>query len=437
MHFGKRVISVLVLAVLTSALYLFGAGYFKTSVQAGRTVLPGIGKETIYFWYMDESMTSYVNGAAVSFGQENGVRVIPVLAGAESYLEAINDATLRSDQLPDCYLISNDMLEKAYLAGLATETADGGTVCNTANFPQAALHAVSYHGQNIAYPLYFDTSVLLYNKDYLELWKAQQEDEALVRDALVEDAPPTLDALLQIANTFDVPEGVEGVMEWDVSDIFYNYWIVGHYLNMGGASGDDKTDISIDNEEAVLCLQTYKALNQFFSMETDTITYDSVLQDFIDGRIMFTIVSSDALGRLQAAEEDGTLHFAYAMAKMPDVSEELQSGALSATGAVAVNGYSKHKELANAFAAYLTDTCAEDLYERSGKLPARNGTDADHEMIQVFRAQYADSVSLPKMMETGNFWLQMEVLFTKIWNGADVQTQVSHLAEQIGSQLHE
>lgn len=46
-----------------------------------------------------------------------------------------------------------------------------------------------------------------------------------------------MDDLLNIADTFDAPEGVEGVMKWDVNNIFYNYWIVGNYMIVGGDPG--------------------------------------------------------------------------------------------------------------------------------------------------------------------------------------------------------
>ena len=53
----------------------------------------------------------------------------------------------------------------------------------------------------------------------------------------------------------------------------------------------------------------------------------------------------------------------------------------------------------------------------------------------IFADEYADSVSLPKMLETGNFWMQLEVLFSKVWNGDDVTTLVQQLDETIAGQV--
>ena len=87
-------------------------------------------KDAIYFWYTDDSLTDYINSAAVTFGEENDIRVIPVLKSGMEYLEAVNQASLTDEEaLPDVYLLSNDSLEKAYLAGLAAEVDDNG-VCS-------------------------------------------------------------------------------------------------------------------------------------------------------------------------------------------------------------------------------------------------------------------------------------------------------------------
>lgn len=457
MHLKKRILSVAAVVLCTAAA-VYSSTLPMGSVGDSNSGL-GLGgnKETIYFWYTDDTMTSFINSATVEFGQENGVRVIPVLTSEGEYLEAIGKASLEEDgQMPDVYLIANDSLEKAYLAGLATETGDEGTVCNTENFPQAALSAVSYNDKNIAYPLYFDTSALIYNSTYMEQWQDQQlakleaaeSGEEVVdggevvegeetQNALSSASLATVDDILTVADTFDVPEGVEGIMKWDVSDIFYNYWFVGSYLNVGGEAGDDETDIDINNVEAVQCLEVYQALNQFFSMESETITYDSVVQDFIDGKIMFTVATSDIISRLESAKADGSFVYDYGITTMPRVSAELDSAALSVTGAVAVNGYSEHKELANEFAAYLVTDYAQELYEKTGKLSAYNYTDTNNGAVQMFKQAYADSVSLPKMMETGNFWIQLEVLFSKVWNGADAATLLEELAEQINTQISE
>lgn len=463
MQLNKKIKSVAAVAAMAAALYYGSTMEMRMAAEGD-----GAGghlwyekTETIYFWYTDEAMTNFINSAAVTFGEREDVRVIPVLTGASEYLEALNRASLHSGQMPDAYIISNDSLEKAYLAGLAEEIRDDGAVCNEMNFPAAALSAVAYRGKTVAYPLSYETSALAYNETYLAEWAEQiawkdllnageelasagndsgipvdeAELAALTEEYFQNAIPSTVEDILNIANTFDVPAGVS-VLKWDVTDIFYNYWIVGNYMIVGGDAGDDKAQININNEATIQCLEVYKALNQFFFIESDTVTYDSVLQDFMEGKTVFTIVTTDAAARLSEAKEKGELTFDYGIAMMPDVSGELQSRSMSVTNGVAINGYSENKELANRFAAYLVTECADAMYERSGKVSANKNAEADNGALQIFMLEYGESVPLPKMMETGNFWLQLERLFSSVWNGEDVTALVEELSGRIISQIN-
>lgn len=458
MHFKKRLIAVIAIICLVGAA-VYGSTFEMTGADKENPLSLFGRKETIYFWYTDDTMTDYISAAAVAFGEERGVRVIPQLASGSEYLEAINQASLHSGQIPDAYLISNDLLEKAYLAGLASEVMDVLGVCNTDHFPEAALSAVTYKGKLTAYPMFYETSALVYNETYLEEWAKQQasrelsgaesgegaaegstavDEEALAQKAqeyMVSAIPATVEDILRIADTFDVPEGVEGILKWDVSDIFYNYWIVGNYMIVGGDPGDDENNININNEETTRCLEVYKALNQFFFIESDTVTYDSVVQDFINGKTVFTIATTDVVKKLEEARLAGAFPYNYGIAVMPQVSAELQSRSLSVTNAVAVNGYSSHKELANEFAAFLTQEFTDSLYEQTGKVSAALGANSDNGALQIFMEEYASSVPLPKMIETSNFWIQLEILFSKVWNGADVNTLVQELSDQIQIQV--
>lgn len=472
MGFKKRVVAVAAVVAMAAAL-LYGGTKEVAPLSEEESALSLFGeKETLYFWYADEALTNFVNSAAVSFGEKEDVRVIPVLCEESEYLEAINNASLHTNQIPDAYLLSHDSLEKAYLAGLAGEIKDVEDVANEEHFPKAALDAVTYDGGLVGYPLSFETSVLVYNETYLETWAAQQAESELAateeeeepaetvdesaqatsesadaasldetavaektEEYLAEAIPGTVDDILNIADTFDVPEGVEGVFEWDVSDIFYNYWLVGNYMIVGGDAGDDRTNINIDNEETRACLQVYKDLNQFFSIESDTVEYDAVMQDFIDGKIVFTIATTDAVATLEAAKEDGSLAYEYGFATVPDVSESYASRSMSVTNCVVINGYSEKKELANRFAAYLTGEAANSLYQMAGKVPANLNADSDNGALNIFKLEYAESIPLPKMMATGNYWIQLEALFANVWNDADVADAVSELAEQIASQV--
>jgi maltose-binding protein MalE len=459
----KNKLTAIVLIVVMVIAVLYGSTMQISSDKDDTAGLFTTDKETIYFWYTDETLTDYINSAAVSFGEKEGVRVIPTLVSGSEYLEQINKASIDNVQLPDAYLLSNDSLEKAYLAGLATEVNDVDGICTSEYFPQAAMSAVTYHDKIIAYPFYYETSVLVYNESYIEEWARQQaeseltgedEDEELPEEAdedaeyteetvdineaelaakteeyLADALPDTMEEILSFADSFDAPEGVEGVMEWSVSDIFYNYWFIGNYMIVGGDSGDDKDNIDISNDETVQCLDLYASLNQFFSIESDSVTYDSAIQDFIDGKIIFTIGTTDIVKKLEEAKADGSFEYEYGIATMPDVTSELKGRSMSVTDAVVVNGYSTHNELANKFAAYLVNDCADTLYTWTGKVSS-NAKIEQSDALNVCFIEYSDSIPLAKMMETGDLWMQLEVMFAKVWDGEDPKTMLDSLEVQ-------
>ena len=83
----------------------------------------------------------------------------------------------------------------------------------------------------------------------------------------------------------------------------------------------------------------------------------------------------------------------------------------------------------------MTDEYASQLYEWTDKVSANLNANTDNIGLQTFMKEYADSVPLPKMMEIGNFWMHLEVLFSKVWNGADVTEAVQELSEQMNIQI--
>ena len=475
MTFKKRLLMILVLALAAGGLY--GAG------RLGMAVLPREEeeteedflfkhRETLYLWYADEGLTDYLNGVAVSYSEyQDEVRVIPVYTQGLEYLETINQASLQGEEVPDLYIVSNDALEKAYLAGLACEVnLPEGVLSMEEMLPQTAVRAVTYHDRQIGYPFYYETSCLLYNRTYLEEWAKEQivaeRDQAAAEDAqeqadsgeveeeiqesheeqevsaeeieakIEEAIPETIDEILSFADVYDAPEQVEAVFKWDVSDIFYNYFIVGNYIDVGGVNGDNADSIAIYNENAIRALRVYQNLNQFFSIDTKEISYDGVLQDFLDGKIVYTVATTDALSKLEKARDAGEFSYEYGVTRVPDVSEELVSASLSVTQCVGVNGYSTKKEMANDFAVYLTQYNTQELYARTGKLPVYcDGNTYDDPNAAAFLEEYARSVPIPKMIETSNFWVELEIAFAKIWTGDDANDTLKNLSEKIMAQV--
>lgn len=467
----KKIYAVILVIAMTVLTALAG------NIESGQTETAGLfqKKENIVIWYTDDALSDYLAGAALKYYEENDVRVTPVLVSGLQYLEQIHDAQMSGEGAPDLYIISNDTLEKAYLSGLAAQITDPEGMVNASHYSDAALHAVTYENKLLGYPLYFETSIFLYNETYLtdmavktieaeqnaaegeaamEMVEAAESDaelEALANDngaTSVSDiseeqikekkealVPVTMDGILTFADSYDAPEMVEAVFKWDVSDIFYNYFIVGDSISVGGINGDDAGTIDIYNQKSVECMTLYQQLNQFFSIDTKAVTYDSVLSEFMEGKIVFTVATTDAIGKLEKGKKDGTFAYEYGITEIPAVSDTLASKSLSVTNAVVINGFSKNGALANDFASYLVKNQTEEFYTMTDKIPSRYDVTYENPAISVALSEYGTSVPVPKMMQTSNFWAQLEIAFTRIWTGSDVNEILSDLDERIKKQV--
>lgn len=156
----------------------------------------------------------------------------------------------------------------------------------------------------------------------------------------------------------------------------------------------------------------------------------------MEGKIVYTVATSDALSKIENAVNEGEFTYDYGMSMLPDVSEQLQSSSLSVTQCVAVNGYSTKKQMANDFAVYLTEYATDDLYGRTGKLPVyAGGGTYDNPNAAAFLEEYQNSVPMPKLIETSNFWVELEIAFAKIWTGDDANDSLKNLSEQIMAQV--
>lgn len=473
MSISKRVVSVLLCLIMVSWVAVTGITYTDEEETQVAT-----DHNSIILWYSDEGLSGYLSAMAVAYNERYGVRVLPKQVSADEYLENINEATLSGGDYPDLYVISNEMLEKAYLSGLASKIKDPDNAVTADNFSMAAVNAVTYKNKKVAYPFFFETSALLFNKTYLmeratNLVLAEEGDstgedgakdggEVTIDDTTGEvvsentdetsaDAdlsqeerinlkyeemiPKNFDELREFADEYDAPQQVETVFKWDVKDIFYNYFFAGDYMNLGGPCGDDSSNIDIYNKDAINALKVYQDLNQFFSFEYEEINYTSVIDEFIEGKIVFTTATSDIINTLDTAIKDGRFQYEYALAKMPELNQELTTKSLSVTGTIVVNGYSTRKEDANAVARFITVDSADELYGMTGKLSANKNVEYDNPNVEILMEEYADSASMPKMMATSNFWVPMELAFSKIWAGQSVSDNLKLLSEQIQTQV--
>ena len=69
------------------------------------------------------------------------------------------------------------------------------------------------------------------------------------------------------------------------------------------------------------------------------------------------------------------------------------------------------------------------------KIPSRYDIAYGNPAVLAALSEYGTSVPVPKMMKTSNFWAQLEIAFTKIWTGSNVEEVLSGLDEGIKKQI--
>ena len=440
------------LACVISYIGLNGMGY--------HTLMERQEKGTVHFWYTNDLLTNYYNHVASIYNKTNrGADVVPKLVSASEYLEKIYQASIDGEDYPDLYVITSDAMEKAYLAGLTMPVEFEEKVKHA--FPTIAVKAASYEDTLLGYPFYFDTSTLVYNKTMLEevaldqfqiqakaegvedpeSIKVSDEDIARLVNVMI---PETIDELIRLSNNLEAPEGLETVFKWNINDIFFNYFYLGEYATL-----TDK-EIDIYNEKTAACMEIFKHVTEYFYMDAETVSTESILQDFMDGKVLFTILDSESALKLESANAEGLIGFEYDYARTPDPGKipqedkELMKNAtsykgrpLSVTNVVVVNGYTNYPNTANDFAQFLTMESAgiDQLYTKTGYIPASIYAKTSTNMEQVFKSEYAGSATVPPYMATGNFWMLLENAFNQIWDGADAQATLEEVENRLKNQI--
>ena len=430
MSIRTRIASAVTAIVLLAA--IIGFSIMPQGSQEGSPAAFFSRRKTLYLWYEDAALTEFLNSVTVSYNdRQTRYRVEPKLISDTDYLDRIYKASINNNDLPDIYILGNDSLERAVLTGLAAPVMDSTHFTDTKYFPQAAIDAVTYEGETVAYPLSFETSALLYNEDYLQM----MADKA--GKSLEDTVPKTIIDIISLSNSFDAPEGVTDIFKWDVSDIFYNYYFIGNYMSVGGKDGDDPKNLDIYNSKVIQCLQVYQQLNSYFAINTDTDDYSSVINDFADGRIVFTVATTGAVKTLRDKIASGDSTVRYGVTMLPDLTKDLKSKPMSVTDCFVVNGYSEQQNAANSFIQYVLYSQMSDFYARTGKAPALSSYDysATDDHMTGFCKSYDASAPITKLREASNFWMLMENAFAKIWDGADSNDTMHDLYEQLMVQI--
>ena len=458
----KKILSIVLLVLMTMAL-IFGDYY--GSLKKGRTEEEKLYEDALVIWYADGNYAEYLRDAAVSYENETGVKVIPMEVSDVKLLEQVQKSSIEGVKSPDLFVMSNESLEKGVLSGLCSEVKDPEKVLNSAFYTDASLRAVTYRDKYYGYPLSYETSCIVYNETVMEqivstviareeagldaledtagitvveenvepveISTLSEYDKLVLEAKAKEILPTSVVGILDFANAYSLPSDVERYFLWDTKNVLYNYWFAGASINVGGEYADKSEDINIYNENALYSLEVYQDFRDFFSMDEDSATYEDTIKMFTERKCLFTVGGTDIVQKLEKAKQDGSFEDEYDILPIAMLNGSLQSRPLSVTTMICVNGLGDNKSDAEHFASYATNKYASNLYARCGKMSAAHLEEYPFPQMEVIESCYENSVFLPKMVETTNYYILAEMCFCNVWDGKDVNEELKAFSESI------
>ena len=365
----------------------------------------------VVIWYSDSALESYLNDISETYFKKNNVSVAAIYVSSVDFLEMVNNMNISGKGAPDIFITGSEMLEKVYLSGLYKENTDTDTY-NEDNYPEIALNCVTYENQMLGYPLSFNVSFLACNMDNTD------------------SLPKTFDEIYNFSNNFVSPENssVQSILEWNVSDLVYNYPFIGAYLNLGGESGIDSSKVNLNNQNALKALKYYQNLNTIFAVNKNS-TEENIEDDFVNQKTVFAILDCKSVSKLEKAE------FNIDIAEFPDLTSSLKTKALSETSVLIINPYTKNAEKAQDVAKFMTFDYADKMYEKGGLQSCRLLKDYANDYNEKIIGFYEESTSLPKFRVTGDYWLSLQNMLNSVWNGGDAEEELNALQSGIEEKM--
>lgn len=371
--------------------------------------------ETVRIRYNDETYKEYFEYCETLFEQEHeGVEIILDLVSSENYIEDIGSDSVSGTNVPDVYLAENSELGTAYLAGLAVKYT--GDNINTQNYCSAAINACSCNGNLVGYPLGFKTSFLVYNTDFIS-----------------KDNIKSFEALEEFSDnaTFSQEDAAdfETIFRCNITELFANYGFVGSDVEMGGVYGDDTSKVEIFNDTILSDAERYLSIIDYFSLNPKASS-NWCVKNFIAGKFLSTIVTTDSLKSLSKAEIN------YEIAEFPDYDKENATAPLSITSALVVNPYSPNVKLADSFAEFATYEMAEEFYNYVYLPSARKGINYDIEQFKNIYASYEKSIPKNKLRYGDQVYPLIEIALHNIAAGADIEEEFKKIDDYMKNQMN-
>ena len=294
------------------------------------------------------------------------------------YMDAVYTATMQGETFPDIYMIGSDELEEAYLYGLAAENTASDIYESTV--ASNAVTASTYKEKMYAYPLSYNTCLFVYKNGYFET------------------EPETLQAIIDYSIDNEPPENVQYLLEWDVNDAFYDFPFISNSVSF---VKDEVETMQVNYDEDLYNedLEFFSQILESFSIDAATVTEESVISDFNEGKTICAIVDSDSLAKLEGTDHE--------IRELLALNDTLQTSSAALTDLVVVNDFSGKKENAADVAEYVTLTMSGELHGLGGHYSVKLSEDADEREQTAYQA-YENAIPVPNSQDAKEFWVTLK-----------------------------
>ncbi len=381
----------------------------KTDKIKDQTAQENTVTDSITFWYYDAQDITYIKAAAEAFESRYGIHVDYILRDDADTLDAINEAN-QNGEGPDCYMLSNDLIQKARLSGLVEKNTWYDEQFWSEQYPAVSLNALSSGTGVYGYPVYLDTFFMLYDQDYA-------------------GEPVTIENVLEFSENFVDEENTKEIFRWDISDPFYNFMFLGGYSSLLGATGEDVSQFDVTNSYVIESMTYFQSIHETLSMDIEDSSYEKIKNKIKKNKLIYAICKTDILPVLEETENS------YKLSKLPKLTDTLDSGSLSITYAACVNPYAASLSAATLFGIFLSYEYSGEQFALSRKISTRMTITRENENDQLIFDQYVLSDTIPKALQMGDFWTYSELAFSNIWDGNDVSEELTTLQETVKSRL--
>jgi arabinogalactan oligomer/maltooligosaccharide transport system substrate-binding protein len=271
--------------------------------------------------------------------------------------------------------------------------------------------AVTYDRKIYGYPVSAETYALFYNKSLIS------ENEV----------PSTWENLVEWTKKFNEAHPEKHGFVMDVSNVYYTFIFTTKNGNrLFGQNGNDSSRANINTPSSVDGMKFFQSLKNVVRLPSSQMNSVAADASFQSGNAAMCITGPWNIKNFSDAG------IRFGVASIPSLPGESQpASSFSGTRAMFVSAYSEHPDEANDFAEFLISPEMQQLrFKLTGAMPSVN-TQVDSQYIRGFLKQLEVAFPMPSIPEMGSYWLVMNAVSGRIWDGSDVQTELDKAQKEI------